>query len=191
MSGYHLSEAYHPFSKPQQSTHEKDTQHSFIVQNVHNKYDFSQRLNDLLNEKSALKIDYQDIHRDLQSYGFPIQATDSHHYHSGLDKIRLKAGLKIMDNSFQEIYDNQHHETLNNAKNYFQKEVCKVFEILSRDYKRVSNFFAEKLRDKEKLNLSELEKELQNHIEFYNHFTELLHNYLGYVTGQNHSLKVE
>jgi hypothetical protein len=135
-----------------------------------------------LTEKSALKIDYHEVKRDLKAFGFPIKATQSTDYHSGLDTVRLKAGLRIMDMYFTDMFDADKKSHLPQMEHHFQTEVCKVFEILSRDYKRLSDNFSKKLSDKQKLNLPELEQDLKKHIEFYNYFTSLLGHYLNYIT---------
>ena len=179
MSGYQVSKSYNPF--PMDKVQSNDKNDYISILDKHKINDFSQRLNELLTEKSALKIDYHEIQRDLKSFGFPIKATHATDYHSGLDTVRLKAGLKLMDASFKDLYEN--NNTKEKSQSYFQKEVCKVFEILSRDYNRLSEFFSTKLKDNQKLNLPELENQLQNHIKFYNHFTGLLENYLNYMMG--------
>jgi uncharacterized protein (UPF0335 family) len=179
MSGYQVSKSYNPFLMDKSQADNKNE--SVYILDKHKINDFSERLNELLTEKSALKIDYHEIQRDLKSFGFPIKATQATDYNSGLDTVRLKAGLKVMDLSFRDLHKNENN--IDQSQDYFQKEVCKVFEILSRDYKRLSEFFSTKLQDNQKLNLPELENQLQNHIKFYNHFTGLLENYLNYMTG--------
>ncbi len=175
MSDYNLSKTYNPF-KNEQSVGVKHHKQPSTREWHQSATEFSHRLNELLAEKSALKIDYQEIHRDLTACGFPIKATNPKDYHSGLDILRLKAGLHIMGSCFQDMNENK----INNdeAKHYFQQEVSKVFEILSRDYKRLSSLFSEKLNDTEKFSLPELESQLQNHIAFYNNFTYLIEEYL-------------
>ncbi len=176
MSGSQILQSYNPFktekSKP-------DTVTVAYVHKANSKEDFSKRLNGLLTEKTALKIDYHEIHRDLKSFGFDIKPTETHNYHSGLDIVRLKAGLHLMDMYFQNMH--AEHPTIEDHKEYFQKQVTKVFEILSRDYKRLSETFDKNLNTKEKCNLPDLENQLQNHIEFYNHFSHLIEGYLNYV----------
>lgn len=180
MSGSQLLQSYNPFKadKPQSDGHTEAVTVNYVYNNKP-KQDFSQRLNELLTEKTALKIDYHEIHRDLKSFGFEIKPTETKDFNSGLDIIRLKAGLHIMDVYFQDMHDGK--ANIDDHKEYFQKQVCRVFEILSRDYERLSETLSKNLNNTEKFNLPDLEKQLQNHIGFYNHFSHLIEGYLNYV----------
>jgi len=146
---------------------------------------FSERLNDILTEKSALKIDYHEVKRDLTNFGFPIKQTQASDFHSSLDTVRLKAGLNIMNSCFSDMFDETKQKYIPQIQRCFQDEVCKVFELLSRDYIRLSDKFSDKLRDNKQINIVSLENDLKKHIEFYNHFTTLLTDYLSYITGGN------
>lgn len=139
--------------------------------------DFSQRLQDLLMDKSTLKIDYQEISKDLKANGFQIDGeTDACQYNEGLDTIRLKYGLELMHLTLKELYeDNVVKTTI--PKESFHTEVVKIFDILKRDFQRLNSYFSHQLKSNDAFNLDNLEDRMKRHIHYYNTFTDILHDY--------------
>ncbi|MFT6071820.1 MAG: hypothetical protein ACJAQ0_000875 [Dasania sp.] len=178
----HAFNAFHPFKSGSIQTNQPINLQ--ISQNsghkTHKENDFSGKLSFLLGEKSALKIDYQEINRDLVSFGFKVQDINPQQCNPNLDKIRLKYSLQAMDLSFNDICTNISNTEL--SQQYFQEEVCTAFKILSRDYKNICQFFQKQLNDTNKVDLSKLEKKLMTHIQFYNHFSNIMSNYFEYIT---------
>lgn len=137
---------------------------------------YSDRIGSMISEKYALKIDYNEIYKDLHAFGIRVRHTDPQKYHPNLDIVRLKYSLQAMRIYINEIEDQE-------SSSHFIEEAQNAFEILSRDYHRISDKLQKEWKDKTRHSLDDIEKIFDRHLEYYNIFGFLLQEFMQHKLG--------
>jgi hypothetical protein len=149
--------------------------------------DFSNRLGYLLGEKTSLKLNYQDIDRDLKLFGCILNNNiQPKSFNQNLDKIRLKFSLGAMSTYLNELFspeENINH--IDDVEYKFQNETLNSFKILSRDYQNMCITFDKQLNHTNKTDLPLLEKIMQEHLHLYNPFSDMISYYFDTITRSN------
>gem|GEM_PF-6120868 len=170
--------AFHPFQNNKDTLQKWRHQHKLLSDiSMDKNVQFSDRLTILISEKNALKLDYQEIERDMQNFSFPKCKKPTENTklpNLSLNKIRLKYNLSALILQLDALSQRPQNSEI---QSLFKKTTSETLAILLCDYQQLCNSFAQQMHEKDTIDIDKLEGNFIEHIHAYNNFSQMVSYY--------------